>query len=396
MTFDTVPGSGDGERQLEAMTTPALIVDRDKLERNIDRMASRAKAAGVRLWPHVKTHKSQAIAELQRNAGAEGHTVATVAEAETLADAGFDDLLVAYPPVGPWRMARLIEVARRVRVRVALGDPRTLEELDRACAAAKVEIGWLWEIDCGARRIGTAPGSPTTELVASLVPRFKAAPFEGLFTFAGHAYQARDLEDLAQIAAFEQASVIETAEELAGLGLDVATLSIGTTPTSHLLGKGLDPRLEVRPGNYVFYDATQVGLGLVEPSACALSVLSTVVSRPAPDRMILDAGSKALAAERLNDQTVGFGIVEGHPELLIERLFEEHAIVVSESEVEIPLGARVRLIPNHACATVNLHQRMNVVDGDAVVDEWQIGPRRWDPVDQPSIDLHPEAARRHE
>src|SRR5207302_1498355 len=134
---------------------------------------------------------------------------------------------------------------------------------------------------------------------------------------------------------------------------------------------------EIRPGNYVFYDATQVALGVVGLERCALSVLATVTSRPAPDRLILDCGSKALAAERMTGLTRGFGAVEDHPELRVERLYEEQAIVYTDEPSDIPIGARVRVVPNHACAAANLHSRMLVVDEGTVVDAWPVATREW-------------------
>jgi D-serine deaminase-like pyridoxal phosphate-dependent protein len=138
---------------------------------------------------------------------------------------------------------------------------------------------------------------------------------------------------------------------------------------------------ELRPGNYVFYDATQVALGVVGLERCALSVLATVTSRPAPDRLILDSGSKALAAERLSTLTPGFGRIEGHPGLRVDRLYEEQAIVHSEGPCEIPVGARLRVIPNHACAAANLHSQMLVVEREVVVDLWPVATREWREID---------------
>ena len=134
---------------------------------------------------------------------------------------------------------------------------------------------------------------------------------------------------------------------------------------------------EIRPGNYVFYDATQVALGIVPPERCALSVLATVTSRPGPDRLILDSGSKALAAERLSTLTPGFGMIEDHPELRVERLYEEQAIVRTDEPCEIPVGARLRVVPNHACAAANLHSEMLVVEERTVVDVWPVATREW-------------------
>ena len=153
-------------------------------------------------------------------------------------------------------------------------------------------------------------------------------------------------------------------------------MKFGTTPTTYVALSG-DGVTEIRPGNYVFYDATQVALELVSKDRCALSVLATVVARPSSTRLILDCGSKALAAERLTPRTEGFGFVVGHDELVVERLYEEHAIVTSVSPIDIPIGSRLRVVPNHSCATANLHARMIVLEGDNVVDAWSIDARGW-------------------
>ena len=365
-----------GLPSLDEVQTPALLVDAPTLVRNIAGMAERVRGTGVALWPHCKTHKTPEIAALQREHGAAGLTVATLREAEIFAAAGHTDLLVVYPPVGRTRLDRLTKLARTARVRVVLDSETALTGLDDACRDTGVEIGWLWEVDCGTRRIGTLPGTPTAQLVAPLPQQYRHASFAGVLTFAGYAYGAQSAEELRAIAAAERAAVRETADELAALGIDAPARSVGTTPTAHQL-EAAEGVTEIRPGNYVFYDATQVALGLVPIERCALSVLATVVSRPDPRRLILDCGSKALAAERLTTRTPGLGLVAGHDELTVDRLFEEHAIVEASEPSTIPIGERVRVIPNHSCACANLHERMLVTEGDEIVDEWRIAGRGW-------------------
>jgi D-serine deaminase-like pyridoxal phosphate-dependent protein len=366
-----------GAGGLAEVSTPALIVSRSRLEANIEAMAARAARFGARLRPHAKTHKCAAIGRLQVDAGAVGLTVATIAEAEAFASEGFGDLLLAYPPVGPWRLERVVALARRVALEVLVDAAEPIEQLERACREARVRVGWRWEVDSGNRRLGTPPGRATAEAVAALASQTKHATFTGLLTFAGHAYAATSDEELDATAAAERDALRATARELEALGVSVPLLSAGTTPTSHRMNADAEG-LELRPGNYVFYDATQVALGLVEPDACALSVLATVISRPNARRIILDSGSKALAAERLTPRTTGFGIVAGHPNLVVERLFEEHAIVTSATAIAVAPGERLRIIPNHACAAVNLHDQMLVVDeADAVVDAWPVMARAW-------------------
>ncbi|MGN6869133.1 MAG: alanine racemase [Solirubrobacteraceae bacterium] len=362
--------------QLGDVVTPALVLDRGRLVANISDMAARARKLGVALRPHAKTHKSPAIGALQREHGATGLTVATLTEAEGFADEGVDDLLLTAPPVGDWRLERLVALARRVRIRVAVDSGEVVEALDRACARHGVGIGYLWEVDCGVGRFGTAPGAATAELIARVADRAGHASFDGLLTFGGHAYAATSPEEIAAAARDEHAAIGQTVSALADRGIEAAVRSVGSTPTSHAM-RSAEGITELRPGNYVFYDATQVALGVIGLERCALSVLATVTSRPAPDRLILDSGSKALAAERLSTLTPGFGQIEGHAGLRVDRLYEEQAIVHSDKPCEIPVGARLRVVPNHACAATNLHSQMLVVEQNAVVDVWPVATREW-------------------
>jgi D-serine deaminase-like pyridoxal phosphate-dependent protein len=362
---------------LETSTTPSLVVDGQVLRENVRGMAERARAAGVEMRPHSKTHKSIAVARLQHEHGAAGLTVATTREAECFAAAGIDDLLVAHPPVGGWRLERLTALAGHVRLRVVLDSIEAAQLLDDACRRTGAGIGYLWEVDCGVGRCGTLPGAATAELVASIAGRTRHAFFDGLMAFGGHSYAANSLDEIRAAADDERAAVLETADALTERGVEVRAMSIGTTPTAHML-ESAPGATEIRPGNYVFYDATQVALELVPKERCALSVAATVVARPSANRLILDSGSKALAAEQLTQRTTGFGFVIGHDELVVERLYEEHAIVTSAAPIDIPIGSRLRIVPNHSCATANLHDRMLVVEGDEVVDVWTVDARGWE------------------
>jgi D-serine deaminase-like pyridoxal phosphate-dependent protein len=361
--------------RLEEVDTPALLVDGPTLVENVRRMAARAREAGVGLWPHSKTHKSLAVASVQRAHGIAGLTAATPREAETFASGGIEDVLIAYPPVGP-RLRRVVELSKRIRVRVVLDNADTVDALEDACRTAGTHVGYLWEVECGTGRIGTEPGGLAARVIAPVAERTRHAVFAGLMSFAGHAYAAGSPEEIGAVAEGEGRAVLETASALVDEGVEAQALSVGTTPTTHQLERE-GAVTEIRPGNYVFYDATQVTLGVAPLEQCALSVLGTVVARPSPNRLILDTGSKALAADVLSPRTPGFGIVLGHPEMLVARLYEEHAIVTSEEPIQIPIGERLRVVPNHACACVNLHERMLVLENGSVADLWSIDARGW-------------------
>lgn len=364
-----------GLPELGEIDTPALVVDGPKLVENVRRMAARAREAGVGLWPHSKTHKSLAIAAVQREHGIAGLTAATPREAEVFADGGVDDILIAYPPVGR-RLARVVELSKRVRLRVVLDNGDTAVALDDACRRAGTRVGYLWEVDCGAGRIGNEPGVGAASVIAPVADTTRHAVFAGVMSFAGHAYAADSPERIGDVAEGEGRAVLETASALADAGVEARALSVGTTPTTHQLERE-GAVTEIRPGNYVFYDATQVALRVVSVERCALSVLGTVVARPSPTRLILDTGMKALSGEVLSPSTKGFGLVLGHPELFVAKLYEEHAIVHSEDPIDIRVGEHLHVIPNHACTCVNLHDRMVVVENGAVVDVWSVDARGW-------------------
>lgn len=360
--------------------TPAAIVDRSVLERNIADMAARARAARRELWPHAKTHKSVAIAKAQLAAGAAGITVATPSEAEVMAGAGIQRILLTQQPVGRACVDRITALAQRVNLRVACDDVDAALALDAACATSATPLELLWEIDCGLGRCGTAPGEATAALLERMTGQVQRIRVAGLMTFGGHAYAARDPQGVARAADDEAHALRVTASALTRRGLDVAVRSAGSTPTAQHM-QSQDGVTEVRPGNYVFHDVTQLALAVCAPEQCAFSVVGQVISRPAPDRLILDSGSKALAAERMSDLVGGFGQVLGHPELKVERLFEEHAILSAPSALAMPIGTRLRVVPNHACTAANLHDRYTVIDGDAIVDQWPLDARGWDPLE---------------
>jgi D-serine deaminase-like pyridoxal phosphate-dependent protein len=257
---------------------------------------------------------------------------------------------------------------------VALDSEAVAEALDAAARDAGAALEWLWELDCGVGRCGTPPGEDTAERVAALAARTAHARFAGLLTFGGHSYRARDIHEIAAAAEDERSAVADTAAALEARGVPVPVRSVGSTPTAHV-HRHPTGVTELRPGNYVYNDATQVALEVARPEDCALSVLATVVSHPTADRIILDAGSKALGADRLTERAPGFGLVADRLELRVERLYEEHAIVTSHFPIDLPVGARVCVVPNHACTAANLHARMLVTADGAHAEPWTISAR---------------------
>ena len=349
---------------LPALDTPALVVDLDALQRNIEAMASVADAAGVRLRPHTKTHKCPEIARIQVEAGAAGITVAKLGEAEVMADAGIDDLLVAYPIVGAAKLARLREVRERARVRVSLDSVAVAEGLG-SIATVNDPVEVLVEVDTGHHRIGRPPGEPTATLVAE-VARVSGVEVVGLISHAGHAYRAAPA-DLEAVARREAEDLGRTAQACARAGVEIREISVGSTPTAGAV-RGAAVVTEMRPGTYVFQDVQQMRLGVARERDCAATVLATVVARPWEDRFVIDAGSKCLSSDGHDGPPLaGRGVVAGRPELRLDFLTEEHGVGhVERGGPDLRIGERLSVIPLHVCACVNLFDSALGVRGSRV------------------------------
>jgi D-serine deaminase-like pyridoxal phosphate-dependent protein len=340
-----------------ALDTPALLVDLDRLDANIEWMAGHARAAGVALRPHFKTHKSIAIARRQLAAGAVGITVAKLDEAEALVDGGIDaPILVAFQIVSAPKLDRAMRLAGRVPLTLAIDSAIGAERLASAAGSAGLVLDVWIEIDSGLHRCGVVPADAAG--LAGMVVAHPSLRLSGMFTHAGQSYAATSVEDVAVIAAAEASAVVEAATATRAIGIRVDTVSAGSTPTARFLD-GSSGITEIRPGTYVFYDALQVALGSTDADHCALSVSATVISRPAVDRAVIDAGSKTLGLDRgahSSDLLVDYGTVLGTDGALV-RLSEEHGILRIPADSPLAVGDRVRIVPNHVCSVSNLARR---------------------------------------
>lgn len=358
------------------LDTPAAVIDLAVLEQNIREMASFAAQAGVTLRPHVKAHKMLAIAKRQLEAGAGGLAVAKLGEAEVMLQSGARDILVANQVVTREKIARLLRLNEEARVTCAVDSLENARALSEAAQSLGRRLPVLIEVDTGLRRCGTLPGEPTVKL-AQAMARLPGLEINGIMTHAGHVYAAREAGEVARIGSAEGELMVQTAEMLRKAGLPCRVVSVGSTPTAR--HAGLVPGVtEIRPGNYVFYDAVQVALGVAQEGQCALSIMATVTSRPAPDRAVIDAGSKVLALDRgaHGAGTVrGFGLVKGYPDYIIERLSEEHGILSVPPGADLHIGQRLEIIPNHACSVINLFDAVAVVRDEEVIDVWRVDAR---------------------
>jgi D-serine deaminase-like pyridoxal phosphate-dependent protein len=348
-----------------------VLIDLDALERNVARMAESARAAGVALRPHAKTHKLLEVGRMQLRAGAAGLTLAKTSEAEVFAAAGFEDIFVAYPVVGDDKARRLLALAERIRLIVGFDSVDGARTLSGPFAAAGRRLDVRLKVDTGLHRAGVPPEQALG--VARAAAELPGLRFRGIFTHGGQAYGEENREGVAAVGHDEGAQMAALAEALRASGLPCDDVSVGSTPTARhaMKVKGVT---EARPGNYVYHDGSQVGLGVCALADCAMTILATVVSAPAPDRAVLDAGSKTLSTDPLRPHAIGYGQVIGRRARL-SRLSEEHGVVAVEEGERLRIGERVRVLPNHACVVSNLHDRVLAVRGDVVEAEWRVAAR---------------------
>jgi D-serine deaminase-like pyridoxal phosphate-dependent protein len=353
--------------------TPALVVDLDILERNLARVADYARGHGLRLRPHTKTHKSVRLAKRQLASGASGLTVAKVSEAEVMLAAEPDDLLVAYPIIGDTKLARLTQVARQTRVTVALDSVFAARQLSDAARAGQVEIGVLAEVDAGLGRVGVSAGEPLVEL-ARTIEKLPHLRFAGVAFYPGH---IKSLDESGRRALGQLSDLLRgILGDFRAAGMEIGTVSGGSTPTlfhSHEI-YGLT---EIRPGTYVFNDLNTMRSGGCTLEDCAATILATVVSTARPGQTIIDGGSKTFSSDRLaNSAEVTFGHVVEAPGARFHKMNEEHGFIdMAHAEAEFRVGDRVRVIPNHICVAVNLHEKVYGVRGETVEEVWPVDAR---------------------
>jgi D-serine deaminase-like pyridoxal phosphate-dependent protein len=360
---------------LDAVLTPAAVVDLDRVEANLDRMAAYASSHGLALRPHTKTHKSPLMAAEQVRRGAVGVTVAQLHEARVMASVT-DDILLAHPPVGRPKLARLLALPSSARLTVALDSAEALEPLAAAAHEAGRDIGVLVEIDVGMGRVGIPDAAGAAELCRR-ASGLDGVTWRGLMFYPGQVRQHVDAQDeaIAEVDARLQAVLAL----LGDAGLAPEIVSAGSTPAafaSHRI-RGLT---EIRPGTYIYNDRTTAALGACAWEDCAYSVLATVVSTAVPGQAVVDAGSKALSREDIRGADwPGLGALLDRPDVVVKGVSEEHGLLdLSRTDWRPRVGDRVRIVPNHVCVSVNLHERVIGVRGDQVVTSWPVEARGWE------------------
>ncbi len=337
-----------------ALPTPSFLVDLDKLEQNIREMGELCKANGKELWPMVKTHKSSQIAKMQGQAGAQGYLVGTIDEAEMLVEQGFKELMFAYPVTASENIARVRELAKKAHVIVSFDGVEGAKLCNEMFALADLKVDYLITIDCGLHRLGVQPEKAA--VLAQELKKLSHLQLKGIASHPGHVYGASNLDEVKKVAAEEIKALGVAKEVLVKEGFAVEIIATGSTPTAPLAAQDKNITA-LRPGNYVFYDVLQMAMGVVPEERCSLTVLATVISHTREDLYIMDAGSKCFGLDKGAhgiSLAQGFGMVKGHPELIVEGLSEEVGKLKVTGPTSLKVGDKVEVIPNHACSSANM------------------------------------------
>lgn len=351
---------------INQLQTPAILLDLDRMECNIARYHRAAIAAGKEVWPMVKTHKSLEIARLQAQHGCTGFLCGTLDEAEALAEAGFDNLMYAYPVATDISAQRVAALAKKCHLIVRLDGLDAARTLERAAAQAGVSISCTIIVDSGLHRFGVKPEH--VRALAEELRQFPHLTLRGISTHPGQVYGAACRADVERCCAQERRAMAAAADALREGGFAVDLITSGSTPT--FFGVLDDENINVcHPGNYVYHDVIQLSMEAAAEEDCALSVLAAVISHPSEDLFLCDAGSKCLGLDQGahgGGSIRGFGRVAGHPELTVSGLSEEVGKLHVDGTTTLQVGDIIRIIPNHSCSTANLTRYCIGVRGDTV------------------------------
>lgn len=362
-------------RSLDELFTPCAVVDLDRMNANLDKMASYTAQHRLSLWPHSKTHKTPELAREQLRRGARGVTVATLHEAEVMSSVT-TNILLAYPAVGLPKLQRLIPLAEKVNLTVAVDSLDVLEGLQRSLEGTPASVNVLVEIDAGMHRVGAI--TPANALaIARRLEDSRTTRYAGVLFYPGHIRQ--HVEEQNHDIAATRALINEFLSEFIAAGHVPERVSGGSTPTAYA-SHDFNGVTEIRPGTYIFNDRTTAALGACEWSECAYSILATVVSTTVPKQAVVDAGSKAVFKEELRGvpSGEGFGALLDRPDIILKSMSEEHGILdLSATDWRPRVGERVRIVPNHVCVSVNLHERLWMQHGGEIQGSYEVAARGW-------------------
>lgn len=342
--------------------TPAVVVELDQVEANLKKMEEEAGRYGINIRPHIKPHKSSYFAWQQLAEGAKGITCARLREAEVMADYGVKDILIAFPLIGKDKMERLARLLQRAQVLTVINSVYGAEQLSGVGISGGVPVEVLIEIDGGLHRGGVAPYEEALAF-AEKVRELSGIHICGLMYYNGLIYDESTVEGFRQYAKKEHDELTGTAALLKEHGYCMDILSGGNSYSSRFCEE-LEGITEIRCGNYIFNDCMTLATGFATEEECALRAVSTLVCKMDERHGIIDAGSKTLTTDGCGHGRTGYGYVVGRPDLKITKLNEEHGFLESEEGLNLEIGDKIAIIPNHACVLPNLTDQLYGIRGN--------------------------------
>lgn len=382
MSADFVPKAGPARSRWAALpvATPGLVLDLDAFDRNLDEMAAIARAAGVELYPHAKTHRMAEAGLRQIARGANGLCVAKLGEAEAFADAGVASLFVANPIYGADKAKRALDLSRRADLLLATDSPEAAASIGAVFAAAGSRARMLLAIDSGLGREGVSPArAPEVARAIAAVPGVELV---GIYTHEGTTYGAVDRADLEVRSVAAGRAMVAVAEAIRAEGIALPIVSMGASASARAVAQ-VPGVTQIRPGIYAFNDVGQIALGNASLDTAALRVVATVVSHPDPDRACIDAGSKSMSSDLVpasahREEFPGHGLIVNAPGWIVERMSEEHGWLRWRGEgvpTPLPVGSRLEIVPNHVCMACAGLRRATIVQDGMVQGHWDgFGP----------------------
>lgn len=357
--------------------TPALLIDYEKLIDNISYMQKKANKLGVKLRPHTKTHKMPQLAKMQLEKGACGIAVAKVGEAEVMAENGIEDIFIANEIVGKNKIERIKQLAKKINISTGVDCKEHVEELNSVFEGEKNKANILIEIEVGEERSGIILKEEMRELL-DFIKTKENVTLKGIFSHEGHTYKSESIEKCLQDFKVSQERTLEFADIAKQEGFDLEVISIGATPSLMHGSEILSGITEIRPGTYILMDSSQAN-AIETFERCAATVLTTVISLPTKDRIITDAGAKALTAQGRNIgicKTKGLGYVKNSNSVFLHDVYDEHGIIYDEKlRNTLNVGDKIEIIPNHICPACNLYEKAYLVSNGEILNVLEISCR---------------------
>ncbi|QQK08327.1 alanine racemase [Miniphocaeibacter halophilus] len=338
---------------MSELNTPAVHINMNQVEENIKEIVNNLKEQGIAHRPHIKVHKSVYLAQLQQKLGAEGITVATLGEAEVMANGGISDILLAFPVIGEEKLEGYEKLLKRkgLTIRTVINSIKGANDLSELGLKLNIKIPVLIEVDGGIFRGGVPLGEPLVEFGKN-IKDLAGIEVQGILYYGGDIYGLKDIKAMEERSKRESEEIVSAAKSLEEIGFKMDILSGGSS-FSVRFPKELKGITEARAGNYIFNDCAQLTTGVIPEEKCALTILATVISRPDENTAIIDAGTKTLSSDLVGFRE-GYGYIKEDPSIIIHKLNEEHGYLKSENPISFEIGDKINIIPNHACVIPNL------------------------------------------